>query len=182
MVPMSPWTPVSARLSSRDLCALSPGLFPMSVQAQPDPSSRPHSDQGSAEDKPEASTAPDTHHLWLVSDRGVVVHSDWVGASLGPSPSCLPRTRPAGVGPQEWGCSFSPCGWVCSAAAFWAFWARQPAGQTTLRRGCTGEVLGSLSVRSWGPGPKGSEEEDRSVSLAPGLPQPPWGGTELTTL
>uniref|UniRef100_A0A8C7EPW5 Spire type actin nucleation factor 2 n=1 Tax=Neovison vison TaxID=452646 RepID=A0A8C7EPW5_NEOVI len=42
-----------------------PGLFPMSVQAQPDPSSRPHSDQGSAEDKPEASAAPDTHHLWL---------------------------------------------------------------------------------------------------------------------
>ncbi|XP_032181190.1 protein spire homolog 2 isoform X1 [Mustela erminea] len=41
------------------------GLFPMSVQAQPDPSSRPHSDQGSAEDKPEASAAPDTHHLWL---------------------------------------------------------------------------------------------------------------------
>ncbi|XP_042825297.1 protein spire homolog 2 isoform X3 [Panthera tigris] len=41
------------------------GSFPVSVQVQPDPSSLPHSDLGSAEDRPEASAAPDTNHLWL---------------------------------------------------------------------------------------------------------------------
>ncbi|VFV36117.1 Hypothetical predicted protein [Lynx pardinus] len=41
------------------------GSFPVSVQVQPDPSSLPHSDLGSAEDRPGASAAPDTNHLWL---------------------------------------------------------------------------------------------------------------------
>ncbi|KAM8955273.1 protein spire homolog 2 isoform 2-T2 [Lycaon pictus] len=39
--------------------------FPVRVQAQPDSSSLPPSDLDSAEDKPAASAAPDTNHLWL---------------------------------------------------------------------------------------------------------------------
>ncbi|XP_077610267.1 protein spire homolog 2 [Crocuta crocuta] len=41
------------------------GPVPVSTRAQPDPSSLPHSDLGSAEDRPEASAAPDANHLWL---------------------------------------------------------------------------------------------------------------------
>lgn len=62
----------------------------MRVQAQPDSSSLPPSDLDSAEDKPAASAAPDTNHLWLVSDRGLVVHGDWMGH--------LPGTRPSRIG------------------------------------------------------------------------------------
>ncbi|XP_039702512.1 protein spire homolog 2 isoform X3 [Pteropus medius] len=46
-------------------CAQEPGFSPVSVQSQPDPSSSQHGDLGSAEDRPEASVAPDTSHLWL---------------------------------------------------------------------------------------------------------------------
>ncbi|KAB1260246.1 Protein spire-like protein 2 [Camelus dromedarius] len=41
------------------------GSFTVSVPSHPDPSCPPHSDLGSAEDKPGASSAPDAHHLWL---------------------------------------------------------------------------------------------------------------------
>lgn len=43
------------------------GPFPVSVQSQSqaDPSSPQHSDLGSAKDRPQASAAPDTNHLWL---------------------------------------------------------------------------------------------------------------------
>uniref|UniRef100_A0A8D1KSQ5 Spire type actin nucleation factor 2 n=1 Tax=Sus scrofa TaxID=9823 RepID=A0A8D1KSQ5_PIG len=42
-----------------------PGSFPVSAQTQPDPTSPPRSDLSSAEDRPSASAAPDTTHLWL---------------------------------------------------------------------------------------------------------------------
>lgn len=85
------------------------GTFSVSVQSQPDPSSSRPSDPGTAKHRPEASAAPDTHHLWLVSEGGrsplprqgssgcgwVGPHQHWGGWSLlpppGPSGHCGPH-------------------------------------------------------------------------------------------
>ncbi|XP_019497994.1 PREDICTED: protein spire homolog 2 isoform X3 [Hipposideros armiger] len=60
--------PSRARAGSMKSCRPSPqeqGSFSVSVQSQPDPSSSRPSDLGTAENRPEASAAPDANHLWL---------------------------------------------------------------------------------------------------------------------
>lgn len=59
----------------------SSGPFPVSVQSQADPSSSRHRDLSSEGDRPEGSAAPDTNHLWLVSDRAAPSRLAGVGAS-----------------------------------------------------------------------------------------------------
>lgn len=66
------------------------GPFPVSIRAQPDPSSPQRSNLGSAEDR------PDTHHLWLVGDVGIVAPGGRGGVSG--RPVTLPRTGPAAGG------------------------------------------------------------------------------------
>lgn len=65
----------------------------MGVQFQPDPSSSRRGDLGSAEDRPEASVAPDASHLWLVSEGGVAVQGGWGGAASGAHTVTLLCTR-----------------------------------------------------------------------------------------
>ncbi|XP_036087075.1 protein spire homolog 2 isoform X2 [Rousettus aegyptiacus] len=60
-----PWRARVGSVHSWQSCAQEPGSSPVGVQFQPDPSSSRRGDLGSAEDRPEASVAPDASHLWL---------------------------------------------------------------------------------------------------------------------
>lgn len=101
----------------------------MSVQAQPDPSCLSHSGLGSAEDQPEASAAPDTHHLWLVSESHCCPQSLEGGGHLwDPCPHLSAGQGPAGVGPApSEGVAKSALGLLGTAAA----WPKQALAQGT---------------------------------------------------
>lgn len=82
-------------------CAISPAFCPGSDQSQPYPSSALPSSLSSV-DKPEAS-APDTRHLWLVSDR-VVCPGCPLQHHLHPFTSVVPKRG---------GEHSSGCVWLC---------------------------------------------------------------------
>ncbi|XP_057566645.1 protein spire homolog 2 isoform X3 [Hippopotamus amphibius kiboko] len=62
---LAPSRPRAGSVQSRRPSAQEPGSFPASIQSQPDPRSPPCSDLDSVKDRPGASAAADSSHLWL---------------------------------------------------------------------------------------------------------------------
>ena len=144
-----PW----AALPHQDICQVvltgppnsSSGPFPVSVQSQADPSSSRHGDLSSAGDRPEASAAPDTNHLWLVSEGAAPSRVAGVGASQVLSFTCAQHKAP-----RVASATLSGCGWPMpeprlgrwvSAAPCWAPPALRPLEGKNLAKGSPSSVL-----------------------------------------